>query len=82
MTRIASLTEHVLISVNPNGLLRNSMMYGKTFLRLKNYSKAKEYLQKAVDFEPKRPEDEEVRMNNNLAVWAAFVICYDVIIVV
>ncbi|KXJ23809.1 regulator of microtubule dynamics protein 1 isoform X2 [Exaiptasia diaphana] len=45
--------------LKPNGSLRNSMMYGKTCLRLKDYGKAKEYLQKAVDFEPKRPEDEE-----------------------
>jgi len=50
----------VLFTVKPYGILRNNMMYGKTFLRLKNYEKAKEYLQKAVDFEPKRPEDEEV----------------------
>jgi len=40
-------------------LLRNCMMLGKTHYRLKNYEKAKEHLQKAVDFNPKRPEDEE-----------------------
>jgi hypothetical protein len=35
-------------------------MLGKTHLRLSNNTLAKEYLQKADDYKPKRPENEEV----------------------
>ncbi|XP_031568642.1 regulator of microtubule dynamics protein 1-like [Actinia tenebrosa] len=45
--------------VEPNFSLRNLLMLGKTHLRLKDNKLAKEYLQKAVDHQPKRPENEE-----------------------
>ncbi|EDO34531.1 predicted protein, partial [Nematostella vectensis] len=46
--------------LQPNFFGRNSLLLAKTHMRLKNLPKAKEFLQKAVDFPCKYPVDEEV----------------------